>query len=76
MDDTNTKNGIAARSILEGAIILTREQVAEILTVSPDSVDNLHRVGKLRAIKLGKHNRWLPDHVRAFVNSLPFLRAT
>ncbi len=51
-------------------LVLTREQVGELLQVSADTVDNLHRTNQLRAFKIGKHLRWWPEHVREFAEQL------
>ena len=51
-------------------LVLTREQVAEMLQVPPDTVNNLHRVGQLCGVKVGKHLRWRFGDVERFVNGL------
>ncbi len=51
-------------------LVLTREQVGELLQVLADTVDNLHRTQQLRAFKIGKHLRWWPEHVRQFAEQL------
>ncbi len=51
-------------------LVLTRPQVAALLQVSEDTIDNLHRVKQLVAVRCGKHNRWrLPD-VKAYIEAL------
>ena len=51
-------------------LILTREQVAALLQVSVDSIDNLHRTKQLIGVKVGKFLRWrLPD-VKAYIEGL------
>ena len=51
-------------------LLLTREEVAAVLQVPADTVDNLHRVRHLRGCRVGKHLRWRPDDVRSFVAKL------
>ncbi|UCE61276.1 MAG: helix-turn-helix domain-containing protein [Phycisphaerales bacterium] len=51
-------------------LLLSREQVAALLGVPESSVDYLHRVKQLRAVKVGKMNRWKPAAVREFVDRL------
>ena len=51
-------------------LLLTREQVAAVLGVPESTVDYLHRVRTLRAVKVGKHLAWKPEAVRQYVESL------
>ncbi len=51
-------------------LLLTRDEVAATLQVPAETIDNLHRTGQLRAWKIGKHLRWRPADVRAFVEKL------
>ena len=51
-------------------LVLKRGQVAELLQVSEDSVDNLHRTKQLQAIKCGKHRRWRRSDVETYVANL------
>ncbi len=66
MSDDATTNGNASTNGLP-AIVLDVQGVADWLTVPVATVENLHRVGALRAIKIGKHNRWRRQDVEAFV---------
>ena len=51
-------------------LVLTRPQVAALLQISEDSIDNLHRTKQLVAVKCGKFLRWrLPD-VKAYIEAL------
>ncbi|MCH8851618.1 MAG: hypothetical protein IID41_03085 [Planctomycetes bacterium] len=51
-------------------LVLTRPQVAALLQVSEDSIDNLHRTKQLVAVKCGKFLRWrLPD-VKSYIDGL------
>ena len=59
-ENTTTANGLPP-------IVLDAQGVADRLTVPVATVENLHRVGALRAIKVGKHNRWRVDDVESFV---------
>ncbi len=45
-------------------------QTAAALSVSPETVKNLHRVGELRGVKCGKHLRWAPQDVIEYVGRL------
>ena len=51
-------------------LVLTKHDAAELLQVSEDTVENLHRCGELRAIKIGKHLRWRLADVEKFVLEL------
>lgn len=51
-------------------LLLTREQVAELLAVPVDTVSNLHRMKLLRGIKIGKHLRWKPITIQNYVDGL------
>lgn len=55
---------------LMSKLVLTREETAELLSVEPGTVDYLHRVRRLPAVRVGKENRWKPDTVREYVKSL------
>ena len=50
--------------------VLTRAQVATLLQVPEDTIENLHRTGQLSGLKIGKHLRWWPDNVRKFAEAL------
>ena len=51
-------------------LLLTREEVAELLHVSPETVKHLHRMRQLPAVRVGKACMWKPETVRAFVSGL------
>lgn len=51
-------------------LVLTVEQVAALLQVSRDTIENLHRTRQLPAVRIGKHNRWRLQDVRGFVDRL------
>ena len=51
-------------------LLLDREDVAALLGVPATTVDNLHRMRQLPAVRVGKHNRWKPGAVRDFIASL------
>ncbi len=51
-------------------LLLDRDQVAAILGVDGATIDNLHRVRRLRAVRVGRENRWKPQSVREFVENL------
>lgn len=51
-------------------LVLNAEGVAAMLCVSSETVQNLHRTHQLRGIKIGKHLRWRPKDIEAFVEGL------
>ena len=55
---------------LMGKLLLTREEVSQLLEVPPDTIANLHRVRLLLGVKVGKHLRWKPEDVRQYVDGL------
>lgn len=57
-------------SELLSRLLLTREQVGELLGVPPKTVDYLHRMRQLRAVKVGKFCMWKPETVRRYVGTL------
>lgn len=67
---TSDENTIDAERLLSQSVLLTRDEVALVLRTDPGSVDYLHRMKLLRAVKVGKTNRWKPNDVRAYVESL------
>ena len=70
-DDEKTTNGRAVTTAeLMVKLLLTREEVSQLLVVPPDTITNLHRVRLLSGVKVGKHLRWKPDAVRQYVESL------
>ena len=65
MDDVETTSKLDLTPL-----VLTRPQVAALLQISEDSIDNLHRTKQLVAVKCGKFLRWrLPD-VKAYIEGL------
>lgn len=50
--------------------LLCCDDVAALLQVTRDTIQNLHRVRQLRGVKVGKHLRWRPEDVRSFVEGL------
>ena len=59
----------ASPTILE-PLVLTCEQVAELLQVPKDTIKNLYRVGQLRGVKVGKHLRYLRSHVVEYLATM------
>ena len=55
---------------LMAKLLLTREEVSQLLEVPPDTIANLHRVRLLSGVKIGKHLRWRPGDVLQYVESL------
>ena len=51
-------------------LLLTREQVSAVLGVPPKTVDYLHRMRQLPAVKVGKFCMWKPEAVRQYVSTL------
>lgn len=51
-------------------LLLTSEQVAELLGVSPTCVRGLHETGQLRGICVGKELHWRPQWVQDYVDKL------
>ena len=48
-------------------LLLSSEEAANALSVSKDTIQNLHRTGQLRGVMVGKHLRWAPADLRLFV---------
>ncbi len=70
-DDEKTRNGLAWKTAeLMAKLLLTREEVSQLLEVPPDTIANLHRVRLLPGVKVGKHLRWKPEDVRQYVDGL------
>ena len=51
-------------------LLLTREQVAYLLNIRPEAVYHLHRVGRLRGVRISKELRWARQAVDVFVRGL------
>ncbi|MCH8880656.1 MAG: helix-turn-helix domain-containing protein [Planctomycetes bacterium] len=51
-------------------LVLTRGQVATLLQVPEDTIENLHRTKQLPGFLVGKHLRWRLDDVRGFAETL------
>jgi len=51
-------------------LLLTREQVAEVLGVDAGCIDYLHRIRRLPGCRVGKGLRWKPATVREYVKTL------
>ena len=56
--------------VIQSTLVLTCEQVAKMLQVPEDTVKNLHRTRQLPGVMVGKHLRFKPCSVRAFVEGL------
>lgn len=48
--------------------------MAILLRTEESTVNNLHACGKLRAVRIGRENRWKPADVVAFVAQLKPLK--
>ena len=55
---------------LTGELLWTKAETGRVLRVSVDTVANLHRTGRLRGLLVGRHLRWRPQDVAAFVAGL------
>lgn len=51
-------------------LILTCQQVGELLQVPEATIVNLHRMGELSGIKCGRHLRWRRCDVERYVSEL------
>ena len=51
-------------------LLLSRDQVAEVLGVDSATIETLHRNGTLRGRRVGKELHWRPEWVRMFVEEL------
>ena len=54
----------------DAEVVLNCSQVARLLQVPESSVSNLHRLGALPGILIGRHLRWLPATLSAYLQSL------
>ncbi len=50
---------------------LTKNEAARALNVPVDTILNQTRVGQLRSVKIGKHKRWRPADLQAYIEALP-----
>lgn len=51
-------------------LLLTRDEVSQLLAVPESTIGNLHRYGTLPGRRVGKYLRWHPDVVAAYVKRL------
>jgi hypothetical protein len=51
-------------------LLLTAEDVGRLLQVEAATVHNLHRLGRLRGVRVGRELRWRFADVRRFVDEL------
>ena len=56
--------------VIATPLLMTRDEVATALQVPADTVTHLHRDGQLCGVRIGKHLRWRPEDVHAFVQGL------
>jgi len=70
MKRSSINAGHPTTSDLLSRLVLTDEEVAELLAVTTCTVQNLHRTGQLPGVKVGKHLRWTPLAVKDFVEQL------
>jgi excisionase family DNA binding protein len=69
MSDAPGHNGDRTAELL-GRLLLGKSEVAELLGVSEKSIEYLHRVRELPAVKVGKSLHWKPQTVAEFVERL------
>ena len=62
-------DGVNTEALL-GRLLLTRDEVAQLLSVKPSTINHLHRIHKLPAVRVGLKNLWKPETVREFVEGL------
>ena len=62
---TGTRNPWGNRPLIREDI-LDREQVGKLLGLRPSTVDDYARRGELRAIRLGRHRRFLRADVEQY----------
>lgn len=51
-------------------LLMNLDDTACLLAVPPDTVRQLHRVGRLPGVKVGRHLRWAPQQVERFIDGL------
>ena len=56
---------------MDELLSLTKDEAARALNVSVWTVENITRTGQLRSVKIGKHKRWLPADLQAYIKALP-----
>jgi len=61
---------IAATPEPPEALLLTRDQVARLLAISPEAVRTQHRLGRLPGVRVGRVLRWRRADVERFVARL------
>ena len=59
-----------ATADLMSQLLLDRSEVAVLLRVPENAVNNLHRCRQLRGVLVGRNLRWKPETVRQFVDGL------
>lgn len=48
-------------------LLIPRKEAAALLSISEDTLDDLRREGKIRAVTIGARVYYSPDELRAFV---------
>ena len=48
-------------------LLLTRAEAAHALSISVDTLDDLRRIGKIKAVTIGARVYYSPEELRAFV---------
>ena len=60
----------ASTTQTNGPLLLKDEEVATLLTVTSETIRNLHRSGVLKGVLVGRHLRWRPAAVEKYVAGL------
>ena len=66
----SSPNGTTRTAELMERLLLTKEHVAELLGVPVATVEYLHRMDSLPAVKVGKRLAWKPEAVQLYVRKL------
>jgi len=56
--------------VLLDELLLSLDEVCELLKCPAETVRYLHRVGILKAVRVGKFSRWKPADVQKFIEEL------
>ena len=48
-------------------LLITRKEAAELLSISVDTLDELHSKNKLKAVYIGARRYYAPEELKAFV---------
>lgn len=48
-------------------LLVTRKEAAEMLSISVDTLDELHKAGKIRSVYIGVRRYYAPEELMAFL---------